>query len=769
MRAAPAPRVWSPGGFRRSRASVVVLAGLLFAAPGVASDDETADDNPWVSGPEVPVEDEALRNPSPPRESDGAREPLNPAPPAPDPFVVRPPPSPPPDEDLRFSTVLHDEELRAFGDLSLADPLVVVPGLRFDPALTRGERPSLRGLEQGHLDVRLDGVPLATSSTWPDFPLFGLFVPDDVLRVVVRHGPRASGIGSTTGAAGVLELETVPPPVELGEGVPLTGRVRAGYGGPDLEKALLARGATGFGRVRVGLTAGAYHAEDLALGRDAGLLAASDVLGGHLGARVDVTPFAGLRTFAAWRSARQGDNPYPSLCLEDDAGDRPDCTRVIDRALDLLYAGVDGGGTILGWRLDARARAHAQHLGEKTERHGAAVVSTEVAEDFSYRAGALADLWLTPPPVALGDALALATRLGLHGELLRDRVLSRHMSRSRRLADAEPSDAFREDPSRASRVDDALLDSAALGVSARAGLSFLRAELGVRVVGERMEAPEGARLPEGLDDDSVSVEAELALRAQVLESLSLFGALTRSERGDLLAARTLGPRRLRHSPAPALSGGSRFLEHGVELGVDHALSWLHTEAVVYATRRTGALTSGIDPRDERGVERVVLGPARTALGVEGRVRYRTFVDGLTGLATLGLLAVDEGELFGEVPSAPASAVPPPFGVLVLDYRPSSSWFGAYTRLRYALPQARLSPVEAKDPMLCPESQQDPQVLPCRGSAGVGLFDLGARFSPSEQLAIDALIENLLDAPWRSFGHELPGGGLGARVTVTLSL
>src|SRR5690606_4654643 len=142
---------------------------------------------------------------------------------------------------------------------------------------------------------------------------------------------------------------------------------------------------------------------------------------------------------------------------------------------------------------------------------------------------------------------------------------------------------------------------------------------------------------------------------------------------------------------------------------------------------------------------------------EGRVRYRTFVDGLSGLATLGALAIDEGELFSEVPSVPASAVPAPFGVLVLDYQPSSSWLGAYARLRYAFPQARLSPAEANDSALCPEAAQNPQTLPCRGTPGIGLFDIGARFQPSEQLAVDALVENVLDAPWHFFGDELPGG------------
>lgn len=750
----------------RSGTSFLLVALLFAALPALAQDD---DENPWLVGPEVPLEEEALRNPSPPRESERALEPLNPPPHPPDPWRVPLPPLPPPDEDLRFSTVLTREELRSFGDLSFTAPLVLVPGLRFDRASSRGERPMARGLSQELVQVRLDGVPLMPSSTWPAFPLLGLLDPESALRLVMRHGPRAQGIAGHTAAGGVLELETIPPPVDLGEGVPLMGSVRAGYGGPALEKALYAKGSTGFGRVRLGLSAGGFDTDELSLGRGQSLLASHGVTGGHLGARVDVTPFEGLRAFAAWHSARQGDNPYPSLCLRDDEGDRPDCTRVIDRALDLLYAGLDSEAALFGWRLDGRVRAHAQHLGEKTERHGAAVITTEVAEDFAYRGGASGDLFLTPPSLGIPGPLALTTRLGLHAELVRDRVVSRHLSRSRRLSHAEPSDAFRKDPSRASGVDGSVHHSAALGMSARVGFSFLTAELGARLVGDRLKAPEGPRLPEGLFDESVSLEGELAVRARLYDGLALFAALTRSERGDLLAARTLGRGRLRHTPAPALSGASRFLEHGAELGLDYALSWLHAEGVLYGTRRSGALTAGIDPRDEKGVERVVSGPARTGLGLEGRLRYRTFVDGLSGLATLGVLALDEGELFGEEPSAPASGVTAPFGVLVLDYRPSTSWFGAYARLRYALPQARLSPVEAKDPILCPESQQEPQALPCRGSPGVGLFDLGARFQPSEQLSVDALIENVLDAPWHFFGDELAGGGLGARVTVTLAL
>ncbi len=775
----------SSGALSSTVVAVQLALGALASPPVWAEAEDEAQraaaGAAWLDGPEVPLEEEALRNPSPPRESGRAQEPLNPPPHPPDPWIVATPPLPAPPVDLRFSTLLTRDELRRFGDLSFTAPLVVVPGLHFERSLARGERPSLRGLSQQHLLVRLDGVPLAPSSTWPRFPLLGMLDPDGVQRVIVRHGARPAAIGGNTAAAGVLEIETVPPPVELGEGVPLTGSLRAGYGGPALEKAILAAASTGFGRVRVALSAGAFDYDDLALGRFAGMLESFGAVGGHLGARVDVTPRAGLRVFAAWRSARHGDDPYPALCLPNEEGDVRDCTRVSERALDLVYAGLDTGDALFGWRLDTRVRAHAQHLGEKTERNGAAVVTHEIADDFAYRGGGLVDLWLTPPRLTLLGDTALGTRLHLSAELLRDRVLSRHRARSRRLVNAEPPDAFREDPTRASGIEGSLLDSAALGLGGRAGFSFLSAELSARVVVERLFAPEGraSRFPPPfLAEDSLSLLAALTLEARILEELALFVAFTRSARGDTLYARTLGPvpaaeTPFATSPAPALSGASDFLEHGAELGVRYALSWLQVETVLYAARRAGELTAGVDARDESGVLRLVPGPERTVLGVEGRLRYRTFVDGLSGLATLGALSVDEGappwELFGDTPAVPASAVTPPFGVLVLDYRPEASWFGAYTRVRYALPQARLSPVEETDPALCPEAARDPQTSPCRGSAGIALFDLGAGFSPSERLRVDALVENVLDAPWRLFGHELPGGGLGARVTLTLAL
>jgi outer membrane receptor protein involved in Fe transport len=744
-----------------------LLAVVLCAAGARAQEEE---DNPWVDGPE-PAHTEDDKPPSyPPREPGAPQQDLTTPEMPRDPW--KPPQLPilpPRGSDLRFSTTLTRAELEQWGDAALTDGLALVPGLYLPRAYARGELPAVRGLDAAHTQVRLDGVPVLPASAWPTFAMLGTFDTSSVERVTFRHGARLSQAGGATGAGGVLDIDTRARAVDWGTGVPLVGHLRGVLGGPDTEKGLYGAGATGYRGVRAQVTAGGFDHDSPTLGRDAGLLQRTEGVGGHVGVGLDVEVSPRLQLFARWRSVRHRGNTLPALCREPGEGERLDCVFIDDRAFDLAMVGLDGNTRVAGITIETTARAHAQHHGEFLQHSGGAVVFTERTFDDHWRGGGLGDIKLTIPTLVDVFGYSIRTTVRAGGEVLKDRIESRYEVASRRNIDALPGGQAIADPARARRTEDATSTMASLFADVRMTLWRLALEAGVRADGTRLFSPALAeRVPAPfLHDESLAISADVALRMGVTKELFAFVALTRSQRGARLFARTLGPERFAASPLPALPLTDAFTDHAAELGLAWTLPWLTIEGVTFAGTRTGPLRAGEDPLEAIAGDapaRLVRDGDRRYAGLEGRAEVRADSYGLALLATAGAVLLDEGTLVGA--PVEVAGVPGPAGLLNLSWRPPDWPFGLFTRMRYSLPQARLSPEEAADGLLCPEAARE---LPCFGAPGFAIFDLGATVTPSDQLELGVLVENLLDAEHSTHGHPLPGQGLGARFTATLRL
>jgi hypothetical protein len=106
----------------------------------------------------------------------------------------------------------------------------------------------------------------------------------------------------------------------------------------------------------------------------------------------------------------------------------------------------------------------------------------------------------------------------------------------------------------------------------------------------------------------------------------------------------------------------------------------------------------------------------------------------------------------------------PQGGLELRYAPSSWPTGFFVRLQGAIPQNRLSAVEATDPGLCPELVEGVLQAPCSGAPGFASADIGAWLKLG-QLRFDVVGENIGDAQggWR--GAAIGTGGTAVRARV----
>lgn len=747
-----------------------LACALLVVAPARA--DEAADEreeNPWVEGPEPAPDDDDAPASYPPREPGAPQQDLV-TPPAPrDPWIPEPKELAPPAPDARFSTTLSRAELEQFGDARLTDGLVLVPGLYLPKTFAQGQLPRVRGLPATHTQVRLDGVPIVPAHGFPSYALLGTFDTTSLERVTFRHGARTTGVGGASGAGGLLEIDTRPAAVDWGIGVPMSGRLRSALGGPDLEKGLYGAGSTGYRGVRASITAGGFDMDSPTLGREAGLLKRQEGLGGHVGLAVDVDVSPGLRVFSAWRSVRHKGTTLPALCMDPEPGEGLDCIFIEDRAFDLLMAGLDGSAGLFGFRVDARARAHAQHFGEHWQHSGSGVVFTERSFDDVWRGGGLSDVRVSTPSLLDVGGFPVAASVRAGGEVLRDRVESRYTEVSRRTTDALPRGDQLEDPLRARRVDASSATTGSLYADARLAVWRLELTTSGRVTGTRLFSPGlGERVPTPfLLDDGLALSGDVALRARVTDDLALFGALTRNQRAARLFARTLGPERFSASPRPALPLSDAALDHAAEGGLAFALPWFTVEGVTFAGVRTGPLVVGTDPLEEIAGDapaRLVRAGDRRYAGLEGRAELRAASYGVSLLATTAAVLLDDGPLLG--PTEPVTGVPGPAGLVRLAWTPPAWPVGVWSRMRYALPQARLSDAEAQDPDLCPGAERGDV---CFGGPGFAVFDLGATVSPADTLELSAMVENVLDAPHEMHGYPLPGTGLGARFTVTLRL
>jgi hypothetical protein len=717
------------------RALVLVL---LLASPALA------DDNPWVEGPEAPEPDEEAEALQAPREGDGAER-LD-APTLP-PDRTRPPAAALPEArgDLRLSTTLTRVELLRFGDQNLADAAASqLPGVWLLRREIGAPLPSARGHAADHLEIRLDRVPLLPASAYPELPMLGLLSLPEVERLTLQHGPRLGG-GSSTASAGVLTLESQPLPRDLGYGLPLTGELRAGFGGADLEKTLATRAMTGYGPFRFAITGDLYDRDRLRLGRASDEIRGSGVTGGHFGVVVDLDLPRGLRLFSRFRGARHTGAVISSLCVEE-LGRLRRCVTADERGHDLLIAGAD---LALSKDVTLGLRAHAQRFDEQLRRAGDSLPNVERTFDETWRAGA----------VAFADArVSRALRLDVDAEWIHDRVDSTFQIRSRRTNDADPSGDGRLDPTLARRVD---------GATTSTGRATAAAELALSSVSLRaaLEGNVGLRaVPDGVSDARLNWGGELTARARLGEGGAVFASLIRSARSPSLDAAA----RVRDlfGAVPEVTGEGERADHTVELGAEYSAPWLDLGAVAWAGVRSGPLAEAAVEDDDGA--RLVYAPGldRQAAGVELRAAWRAPKAGLAATGTFGAVLVDDGLGEGGVP---VEGVPPPLSNLTLSWGPPDGALSAWGRVRMIYPQARLSPTEQIDGLLCPESNQDPQRDPCRGSAFASVFDVGLSLTPSEQLRLDAVVTNLGDLAWRLHGQPLPDGGIGARVVLTLGL
>lgn len=753
------------------------LALWAIAATGAPA--ASATENPWTGGSEAPPPDELAPPATAPREEGASTDPLD--------VPVRPPePVRPPlltgllpaAEEQRLQSDREPRALWSRGALDLDTALVGVPGLWLRHEQAGAARLSSRGLDDRHLAVTLDGVPL--------FDLAGLLPPLEQLSVPgsatlrFRHGARAhTALGGA--AAGALEVETGASARDLGDSLRMDGVLGAGYGGPDQEKGVLAAVESGWARARAAAHAALLHREDLRLGRGDPSQAAGSLVersggsGGAVGARAEVSPWPGLRLFSAWHSSRAMSAPRPPGCSAENADGRAlDCTATLERGLDVWLAGGDAAIPLAGVRLGARARAHLQHGIALDERSGARLTFVERAHDEGVRAGADLTLDAQLPALALWDVVV--PRATLSVDAYADRFSSSFARRSVRFRDAEPPGEGLFEPASARRVDDALARHLALGLELRADGARSSAWASGSVALGSLSAPAvPGRLEEPMDAGFVAPSAELGARFRVTSALSLGATVSHLQEGERPAALLLGPAPGATGPLSARPGYGGLVDDALEVTLGWQSPWLEVEVALWGAQRAGLLVEGTDPDDAALGEpaRLVPGPLQLARGAEARAALRPGLHGLLASGALGLVDVDEGGLFD--PRTPAPGAPNAQGLLEAAWDPPSLPFGVLTRARFLLPQQRLSPTEERDPQLCPERPSDDelaagvaQAQPCRGAPGAFLFDVGAHLDVGD-FRVDALVENLLDQQSTLRDEPLGMGGVAGRVLFTLRL
>lgn len=751
---------------------------LLVLAAWCALADSGA--NPWGTGPDAPPADESAPIPTAPREPGADPDlldvPARPPEPARAPLVLG---LLPPARDERLVTERSRGALLDAGALDLDSALVGTPGLWLVHQQAGAARLTTRGLDDRRVAVVLDGVPL--------FDLTGLLPPLEQLslpgsaRLSFAHGARArSALGGVAG--GVLTVESGAPPEDVGETLRMHGALAAGYGGADLEKGVLAFGDTGLHRARAGLHAALLNREDQRLGRAPGLDAPGGVLtrsggsGGAVGARVDVSPWPGMRVFSSWHSARALSTSRPPGCADSTTDERArDCVTTLERGLDAWIAGGDGAWTLAGATLGVALRTHAQHGIAVDERAGANLNFVERAHDEGARAGAGLALAARLPALALWEVVEPSAALTFDG--FGDVLSSRYARRSIRQRDAEPPGEGIEDPVRARRVDGAAVRHGAVGLELRADGARASSWAAASVALESVSAPAlTGRFDAPLDAGYAAPSGEVGARARLVQGLDVVVVLTHVQQAHDPMALLTGPELGAATVLPQRPDAPGFVDDALELSLAWRGAFADVALVAWGAQRAGGLVIDVDPNDADTfgeAPRLLPGPVQTARGVEARGALRPGPAGLAADATFGVVDLDDGALLQE--RAPTSGTPNAQGTLGAAWSPPDLPFGVRARARFLVPQQRLSPVEERDPVLCPERPSDDdlaagavQEQPCRGAGGAFLFDLGAHLDVGA-FRVDAMIENLLDQEGALRDEAIGFGGAAGRVLVTLRL
>lgn len=737
--------------------------------------------NPWVDGPEASREDPASLNATsaPPRRPGATKEVPRTPPVVPDEVLPVIDVVTPNADNVRLETTLDRETLGQYGALTLDQALSQVAGLhrmRLAPQVTAL---GARALGPNSVDVRIDGVPALLPSIFPGKSALWDVALLDVASVRIAHGPQVT-LGAVQSVGGVLDLQTIDPPRELGDSLPLRGDLVAGLGGPEALKTLQLRAEGGVGRVRGTVSGSVVDTDDIHLGRGVGVLPASSAQGGTLGARIDVTISRRFRTFATWQSARQTRLPLPNACVTNANGAATDCSRLFDVGRDALTVGLDAAAStpILGARLTTSAWAHAQRVLFEKDRFGTSLTFLERREDEALRAGALGHVRLTWPSLGpLASVVRGQPSVELGGEVRRDRIFSKAFVRSTRGADANVIGPGIETPSQRTLVD---------GTSAGVESALVQLRFGGPVVNAHAKASIGRatvaippapdlRIPAPQFVETLTGGVDVGARLRWTEAWETFVAVQGMQTGPQVSALLQGPTIAEGPRIEPSTGDTTTTIASGEVGARLSLTWLTLDVVTYGFQSSGALRL---TETDSGPQ-LARGPSRFGTGVEIRGQWRTAVDGLTARGTLAAPLLDEGELFGEggaltlpfVDMTPADNVTGPYGDVALAYAPSANWFSGFVRTRFVAPHARLGAAERTNPQLCNADDVPAvgSVLPCVGAPGHIGLDVGGRFAPGDAFALDAVAENLLDLPFAPRTSPLPWGGLGVRLKLTIQL
>jgi iron complex outermembrane receptor protein/hemoglobin/transferrin/lactoferrin receptor protein len=152
------------------------------------------------------------------------------------------------------------------------------------------------------------------------------------------------------------------------------------------------------------------------------------------------------------------------------------------------------------------------------------------------------------------------------------------------------------------------------------------------------------------------------------------------------------------------------------------------------------------------------------LGAEGSVTVTPWPE--LSLRATSAYAFGEGPNTGSRPVAgrtpfgarvPLSRVPPLQGTAELRYSALGTGMYAAVALRWALAQTRLAPSDLSDPR-----------IPDGGTPAYAVCDLRAGYRYLPQLALHAVLENVLDTAYRVHGSSINGPGRGFLLGLTLS-
>jgi outer membrane cobalamin receptor len=111
-------------------------------------------------------------------------------------------------EEAGTTTEITDEDIRAHGHKNLADALAIVPGIKVDQGGHGWTQFTLRGFQQRHLTILIDGVPIVDS--FKERMDISRIPIENVARIVITRGVTSALYGAS-GAVGSVNIITKRP------------------------------------------------------------------------------------------------------------------------------------------------------------------------------------------------------------------------------------------------------------------------------------------------------------------------------------------------------------------------------------------------------------------------------------------------------------------------------------------------------------------------------------------------------------------------------